>query len=232
MFVGRTGICKTPHTFFYFLFHTRRRDMVKLSRYDIRGEVEEKVGKRKRKVSGVPLPQARKQTPAANSAKPKSLSNRLRDTKRALAKLDKAGKSSSDAEKKSVLGEKLSKLTSQKERQNEEQLVKREIERMRKVKFLELKKVQRKLAKVDDSTERRELLVELEYNKNFPSEKPYIPLYSDKISEMQRADQEKLLAKARKRVNTKEEDRVEKEADSSDSEGEEDDDEVKDDFFE
>lgn len=184
--------------------------MVKLSRYDVGGEIEDKVGKRKRRVAATPN-QTRKQSSV--SGKPKSLSNRLRDTKRALAKLERT-RGDVETAKKASLDEKLSKLESAKDRHTAEAQLKKEIEKKRKIKFYELKSIRKKLDKSNvDPEERLVLLAELDYNQSFPANRPYIPLYGDKQTEVERAEQTRLLAKSRTRVS---EDLEEKDDDKQD----------------
>ncbi|KAH9249436.1 hypothetical protein BASA81_012798 [Batrachochytrium salamandrivorans] len=210
--------------------------MGKISRYDAQGDDGPK--RKKSKAEFTPKVDTPAPPPPSNASK--SASNKLRDVKRALAKLaKKADAAEVEADKAHVeaLEEKVARLERRQVFNTEEQArkakLKKQVESNRKATFMEYRKVTKLFKKSETEGDKAKYANYLEYikrfNANASGKLKYISLFDSKLSEENQVKREEFLQRAQasleaKTVAKKEEggdDFFEEEEESGEESGEE-----------
>lgn len=185
--------------------------MGRISRYDAQGDDGPK--RKKSRAEVAPKAVAAAAPPPPSNAS-KSASNKLRDVKRALAKLAKKT-DAADAEASKAhaeaLEEKVARLERRQAFNTEEQARKAKLKKQmgsnRKATFMEQRKVAKLLKKADTDADKAKYATYLEYIKRFNAHASgklkYISLLTDKLSEEDQAKREEFLQRAQASLEAK-----------------------------
>jgi len=203
----------------------RFETMGKLSRYDAIGDTGHH---KKQKITRTNHESTYSKSVTPDKFKPKksrSVSNRLRDAKRALAR------ASSDDAKSALLNnmERFQQRMEENERMREEKSI---AEKNRKFQFLDKKRLEKMLKRAEEDDEKLKLEADLHYIKVFPVGKRYVSLFDDKLSSSKLAEREKMREVAMKDWLIQKEKMIRRSgAHEENIESVNDDDEERDDFF-
>lgn len=200
--------------------------MGKISRYDVLGDDDKKSKKHGKPPKADALRKAKPEETKKPSDQPvssKSSSNKLRDVKRALAKLNKKQGTPEAAEEAHVeaLKEKIGLLEKRLQYNTENEAkrtaIKKQSTHNRKTTFLESRKLAKLFKKATTDEEKEELLVQMEYVKRFTKYTSgkirYISLFDTKLSDEDKVKREDFLRRAREALEAKAEARENNEAD-------------------
>jgi hypothetical protein len=170
--------------------------MGKLSRYDM-GENTSGTKKKSNKhdkpistsISERETTKIKHITAAGLPKKSRSVSNRMRDIKRLLGKV-------TAADAKEALERKLKSLETRAEENEQEKEQNVAIQKSRQARFLDMKRLQKRLKKAENEEQEQLIRNDIEYIKSFPSGKPYLSLFDSKLSEASKTERDALRRKA------------------------------------
>jgi len=174
--------------------------MGKLSRYDA-GELPEDRKKRRKTSRHAPAPSKHSSTdsarrPAKQEKRPepgvkksRSISNRVRDVKRLLAKV-------TDEEMKRALQSKLERLNRKFELKEKQDVLKKLSEKNRKIQFIDQKKLEKRLKRSKDEEETELIKNDMEYVRTFPKDRRYISLFDSSLDEETKKERDDLRIQA------------------------------------
>jgi hypothetical protein len=134
-----------------------------------------------------------KEDPSALPKKSRALSLQIRDVKRLLDRYK-------DDESQKNLGERLERLLRRSDHKAQRKLetsdAKRHDDQTRKARFLELKKLEKRLKKTEDEDVKALILNDIEYIKTFPRGLPYLSLFTVDLDDEMRGKRDELRKKA------------------------------------